>query len=95
MSAAEISLVHGHKRVLQQISDWPGLADEDWALIFEEDATLHPTLQKQSLEDRKDLLLSAIRHLKRSNHQGILYLGACSPQCEKYHNNPLNSYRHQ
>lgn len=92
MSAAEISLVNGHKRVLQQISTWPGLADEDWALILEEDATLHPSLQKLSFDDRKELLLSTFKSLKRNHHHGILYLGACSPQCEQYSNNHSVAY---
>ena len=92
MSGAEIALVNSHKRVLQQIANWPSLEDDDWALVLEEDATLLPDLQLFSDEERKELLTSTIKRLKRYGHSGILYLGACSPQCDDKNEDALLAY---
>ena len=79
LSLAELSLICSHRYAMDIISRDPSMADSDWALIMEDDATLNPKV------DRSRALLyakEAINYARQySPVEGFIYFGICHGIC--------------
>jgi hypothetical protein len=80
MSGGEIALVGSHRVALQRIANDPDLRDNDWSVILESDARLHPNATSKA----RALVETAINdHNQNTSGYGFMYLGACAPTCTR------------
>jgi len=72
MSAAELALLCSHRRAWTAIAEDPATAEDDWALVLEDDVFLHP-----SANEPQAMLLQALAGQREAAEQGFVYLGLC------------------
>lgn len=83
MTLGEISQICSHRKALQKIVSDEFLSEEDWTLILEDGAKLHP-----AATNARELISEAIVTQRLNYAYGFIYLGTCHPSCltikEKY-----------
>ena len=88
MTAGEVALVGSHRTALASIASDPDLHDDDWSIILESDARLHPNASYNA----RTLVETAIEQ-QNDSASGFMYLGACLPTC-KHSNTSIGGFCH-
>lgn len=78
MFPGEVALVGSHRKAIKAIASDNTTFDDDWSLILESDARIHPDVL-----NAREMVAEAIINQKIGNSYGFMYLGACSPKCQK------------
>ena len=79
LTAYEIALLLSHKRALAAIAS----SRFDWGVVFEEDATLHPSVRPKQARQLLRHTLAFAGSLGRNLDDLFLFLGACSAHCDQ------------
>jgi GR25 family glycosyltransferase involved in LPS biosynthesis len=76
LSAGEVALVCSHRMIYDFIVEDNNIGENDWVMILEEDARIHPDAKNPS-----SMIETAISRNDDANGYGFIYLGLCAPKC--------------
>ena len=89
----ERCLVCSHKKVYDIIARDTTINDNDWAIIFEDDAGLHPKITPAVMKESLKQAMRISQSLHPNSSEGFIFFGLGSASCDKERVIPVNHHQ--